>query len=295
MSEAFDPHRRNAKKDFFPLLSFLSPERAEQASRMQSIRSTLQHLIHRLQTKDYYTTKLPPDARAYSHNQRAKHFGCVGELTSSDLRAVFEGSDGNCYWCEKDVSKDLYHIDHYIPLALKGPNIVSNLRVACQPCNSTKHAKDPLQFAEEIGKTEDPSIREGILREADILIKDYLSGVKKYKASRAGEVLITAAYLPQADSFAFVFSKFHPKAPLIFGDIPGRTFMKIGTNPKQSRGIWLVPEQEFRTALSRIEEAKIDLEFSIPLYANHPFKLPDEPEFKGPLYDAENGVELRFE
>lgn len=56
-----------------------------------------------------------------------------------------------CYWCGVKCSQS-YHVDHYIPLARGGCHELSNLVIACGPCNRRKNAKDPLDFAREVGR-----------------------------------------------------------------------------------------------------------------------------------------------
>jgi len=53
-----------------------------------------------------------------------------------------------CYWCGASCA-DNYHVDHYEPLSKGGANEVSNLVIACPPCNQRKSAKDPYQFAQQ--------------------------------------------------------------------------------------------------------------------------------------------------
>lgn len=56
-----------------------------------------------------------------------------------------------CYWCSCKCA-DNFHIDHYTPLSKGGLHEVSNLVVACAPCNLRKNAKDPVDFAREVGR-----------------------------------------------------------------------------------------------------------------------------------------------
>lgn len=52
-----------------------------------------------------------------------------------------------CYWCGKRTKKSARHIDHIIPLARGGADAIENLCVACAPCNVTKNAHMPYEFA----------------------------------------------------------------------------------------------------------------------------------------------------
>lgn len=56
-----------------------------------------------------------------------------------------------CYWCGIACESN-YHVDHYEPLSKGGKHTVSNLVIACGPCNLTKSAKDPYKFAATLGR-----------------------------------------------------------------------------------------------------------------------------------------------
>ena len=72
-------------------------------------------------------------------------------IDNDDLLELVKSAKGYCYWCGKRHQKD-YHIDHYIPLSKGGSNTIENLVVACKSCNLKKHAKEPIAFANSIGK-----------------------------------------------------------------------------------------------------------------------------------------------
>lgn len=56
-----------------------------------------------------------------------------------------------CYWCAKACAKD-FVVDHYQPLSKGGKHEISNLVIACRPCNARKSAKDPIAFAHSVGR-----------------------------------------------------------------------------------------------------------------------------------------------
>lgn len=74
-----------------------------------------------------------------------------GDATSKQLLEL-EQNAKICYWCNKSLKNKKVHIDHYIPLSKGGEHTLSNLVASCPKCNSTKHAKDPIVFANSIGK-----------------------------------------------------------------------------------------------------------------------------------------------
>lgn len=45
----------------------------------------------------------------------------------------------------------LVRFDHIMPMDLGGSNDASNLQLLCQSCNSSKHAKHPVDFMQERG------------------------------------------------------------------------------------------------------------------------------------------------
>ena len=73
-----------------------------------------------------------------------------GDVTTIQLKELVDRSK-KCYWCEKKIGK-VYHIDHITPLCKGGLHTLSNLVISCGKCNQTKSAKDPLEFANSIGK-----------------------------------------------------------------------------------------------------------------------------------------------
>ena len=56
-----------------------------------------------------------------------------------------------CAYCRVSLKSRVYHIDHITALSRGGTNLRSNLQLLCQPCNQSKHAKDPIVFAQQLG------------------------------------------------------------------------------------------------------------------------------------------------
>lgn len=74
-----------------------------------------------------------------------------GDVTTQQLLEL-QQSVKHCYWCGISLKKVKIHIDHYVPLSKGGLHTLSNLVVSCQNCNCSKQAKDPLVFANSLGK-----------------------------------------------------------------------------------------------------------------------------------------------
>lgn len=87
----------------------------------------------------------------HRRTRRARLNKAPGKHTSSDILVLFHRQAGKCAYCAKSIKRG-YHIDHIQPISKGGSNLVSNLALACQPCNLRKNAKDPLVFAREIGR-----------------------------------------------------------------------------------------------------------------------------------------------
>jgi len=74
-----------------------------------------------------------------------------GDATTTQLINLKKRSK-ICYWCNVSLKGKIVHIDHYIPLSKGGEHTLSNLVITCDRCNLSKNAKDPLVFAQSIGK-----------------------------------------------------------------------------------------------------------------------------------------------
>jgi 5-methylcytosine-specific restriction endonuclease McrA len=59
---------------------------------------------------------------------------------------------GRCAYCRAKLTPAVRHVDHIQPRARGGGNARRNLQLACAVCNVAKGAKDPIIFAQEIGR-----------------------------------------------------------------------------------------------------------------------------------------------
>ena len=83
------------------------------------------------------------------HRRRARIHSATVEIVSLEfLRVLFRTFDGKCAWCRKRAATTL---DHIVPLVKGGLHARHNLAPACKPCNSTKAAKSPEQWARACG------------------------------------------------------------------------------------------------------------------------------------------------
>jgi 5-methylcytosine-specific restriction endonuclease McrA len=51
-----------------------------------------------------------------------------------------------CLYCGEDIIHDEWHLDHVLPLALKGKNEVNNISPTCIDCNMMKHSLQKDRF-----------------------------------------------------------------------------------------------------------------------------------------------------
>lgn len=57
-----------------------------------------------------------------------------------------------CYWCRTEVPTKGCQTDHIIPISKNGPHTISNLCVACWPCNNSKNAKTIEAWNQQISE-----------------------------------------------------------------------------------------------------------------------------------------------
>jgi 5-methylcytosine-specific restriction endonuclease McrA len=65
------------------------------------------------------------------------------KVKASDIRARYAEFGHRCAYCGAGGN---LHMDHFIPLAKKGPHVLGNLIPACQECNYSKRDRDPEQW-----------------------------------------------------------------------------------------------------------------------------------------------------
>jgi len=91
----------------------------------------------------------PNVKRRESAERRAKIARTVGKFQEQDIQRLYILQKGKCAACRIGLRR--YHIDHIIPISRGGSNWPTNLQLLCPSCNQRKWAKDPIEFAKEIG------------------------------------------------------------------------------------------------------------------------------------------------
>lgn len=67
--------------------------------------------------------------------------------SKESLQNLLEIFKNKCAWCNQDFcDSNKAFFDHFIPISKGGENTVSNLVPSCRSCNSSKRAKDPLDW-----------------------------------------------------------------------------------------------------------------------------------------------------
>lgn len=92
----------------------------------------------------------PERRRVYEATRRAREAAIEGRFSAADVSFLFEKQRGKCALCRTSIRRS-YEIDHIKALARGGDNGRRNIQLLCRPCNRRKHAKDPVDFAREMG------------------------------------------------------------------------------------------------------------------------------------------------
>jgi len=92
----------------------------------------------------------PEARRAHEATRRAKLNSVGGSYGVEDIRDLMALQNRKCPVC-KTALESGYHVDHITPLSRAGRNDKTNLQLLCQPCNQSKHNKDPIEFMQSRG------------------------------------------------------------------------------------------------------------------------------------------------
>jgi 5-methylcytosine-specific restriction endonuclease McrA len=97
----------------------------------------------------------PEKCAAKTRRRRALKLKAEGSHTKQDIERLFFLQKGKCASCTTKLiksGKNIYHVDHIMPLTKGGGDGPENLQLLCPGCNIKKNAKDPLDWAKENGK-----------------------------------------------------------------------------------------------------------------------------------------------
>jgi 5-methylcytosine-specific restriction endonuclease McrA len=134
---AYDKARVERLKD---QLRVQSRARYERKREQIIAQSRAYHAAHPEQVK---ATK-----QSYKHRRRTvERAGMSGRELADWKRAQIKA----CHWCGVKCPRG-FVIDHIQPLAKGGKHEAHNLAISCRSCNASKAARDPIEFAQSLGK-----------------------------------------------------------------------------------------------------------------------------------------------
>ena len=94
--------------------------------------------------------KWKPIGRQYQHERRSLLRSVGGRYTPEEISEQLRRQKNRCFYCKEKITASVYTIDHVIPLSSRtrtSSNSIENLVLSCDPCNRSKGARDPMDFA----------------------------------------------------------------------------------------------------------------------------------------------------
>lgn len=88
----------------------------------------------------------PEKVRASNQKRKARKRNTEGAFTGEDLQLQFISQKGLCWWCDKPLDPNDYHIDHRIPLDKGGAHSARNICLTHPTCNLKKNNKMPWEY-----------------------------------------------------------------------------------------------------------------------------------------------------
>lgn len=79
----------------------------------------------------YQASRLTRKARRRMREREAK-------VEPVSRTVVFRASGGRCFYCLSDINKQVFHVDHVIPLSAGGGHSYDNVVASCASCNLRK-------------------------------------------------------------------------------------------------------------------------------------------------------------
>jgi len=91
------------------------------------------------------TTKGKWNSVVSRYRRKSRKLDAEGSFAAEDIKDLYATQGGRCYYCSVEIANG-YHIEHMTPLSRGGMNDVSNICLACAPCNCRKHTKTAEEF-----------------------------------------------------------------------------------------------------------------------------------------------------
>lgn len=95
--------------------------------------------------------KNPARYAVYSRNRKAMKKAAEGHHTAAEISALYQRQRGRCVNCCASLATGC-HADHIKPLIRGGTNWIRNIQLLCPPCNLSKKALDPIEWAQREGR-----------------------------------------------------------------------------------------------------------------------------------------------
>lgn len=94
----------------------------------------------------------PEAVRVHRRRRRARLKGGGGSHTADEIATLYDEQDGRCAnpRCRASLAAER-QADHIIPLAGGGSDAIGNIQLLCPPCNQSKGALDPFEWARRLG------------------------------------------------------------------------------------------------------------------------------------------------
>lgn len=100
-----------------------------------------------------WAIKNPDTLRASKARRRAREAKAEGNgYTALELKQLLTKQRWKCVYCNANLKRRGYHADHRTPLAKGGANTIRNIQMTCPTCNQKKSARDPIDYALELGR-----------------------------------------------------------------------------------------------------------------------------------------------
>jgi 5-methylcytosine-specific restriction endonuclease McrA len=94
----------------------------------------------------------PEATNAIARRQRARRIKAEGTHTPGDIAVIRKAQKDRCAMPDcKTRLRGKGHIDHIVALSKGGSDWPRNLQLLCASCNHSKHARDPIEFAQSRG------------------------------------------------------------------------------------------------------------------------------------------------
>lgn len=104
-----------------------------------------------METRRVYVSANKEAIAAGKRLYKARKRNAEGKHTGEDVKRLMVLQRKRCANCGTDISSD-YHVDHVIPLSKGGGNGADNIQLLCPTCNIRKKDKDPIAFANQMGR-----------------------------------------------------------------------------------------------------------------------------------------------